>query len=185
MARFQQRVEQFPVVEAGCVVTLGKVRSARAATSSASVGLLTHRQPARLRPPRWFADARCRRRGRRGGRCGRLAQPRQGATQALIHQGFNHVPGIASALDIPKGQGAVQQRQDGHAGRGRLDSVGEPLHLPYRAQRAEQLAGDRGFLRGTVVGTEVQIAVAGGQRGFAGKTDNRGWRRRSKSIRPG
>ena len=69
-------------------------------------------------------------------------------------------------MQVPEGQGAVQQGQDRPVIGQVLHGVGQALHLPHRVQRAEQRAGDQGLAGCSVRGTEVQVGVVHGQGGF-------------------
>ena len=66
-------------------------------------------------------------------------------------------------MQVPEGQGAVQQGQCGFIIGELFHGVGQALHLPHGAQRAEQGAGDQGFAARAVGRTEVQILVRHGQ----------------------
>ena len=45
--------------------------------------------------------------------------------------------------------------------------VGQALHLPHGAQRAQQWAGDEGFVGGVIGFVQVEVRVGHGQGGFA------------------
>ena len=146
MARLQQRIEQFAIIEAGRAVALGQIGTARAAAPGA-FGCVAEAQAGAhgsghlggLRP----GGVGRQRHGTLA--TGRLTQSGQSAAQAVIHQFFNHVPRIVPALYVPEGQCAVQECKDGYGWWRGLDGVGQPFHFLHRAQRAEQRAGDGRF----------------------------------------
>ena len=74
---------------------------------------------------------------------------------------------VLTPLQVPEGQGAVQQGQHRPIVGQAFDGVGQSLHLPHRAQRGEQRAGDQ-RLTGCLVGrAQVEIVILHGQGGFA------------------
>ena len=100
---------------------------------------------------------------------GRGPQPGQGAPQSLPDEDFADIAGVVAALQIPKGQRAVQQSQGGQIGRQLGYGISQAFHFPHRAERAQQGAGYGGFSAG-IIGTglaigraQVEVSIAGGE----------------------
>ena len=77
------------------------------------------------------------------------------------------VAGILAPLQVPEGQGAVQQGEYGPVVGQAFDGIGQAFHLPHGAQRAEQGTRDQGLAAGAVRRAEVQVIVLHGQGGLA------------------
>ena len=80
---------------------------------------------------------------------------------------LGHVSGVVAPLQVPEGQGAVQQGQCGFIIGELFHGVGQALHLEHGAQRAQQLAGDEDLVGGVIGSPQVEVRVGHGQGGFA------------------
>ncbi len=78
-----------------------------------------------------------------------------------------NVAGVVAPLQVPEGQGAVQQGQHRPIVGQVHHSVGQALHLPHRAQGAEQQAGDQRLAARAVGRTQVQVGILHDQGGLA------------------
>ena len=80
---------------------------------------------------------------------------------------LGHVSGAVAPLQVPEGQGAVQQGQCGFIIGELFHGVGQALHLEHGAQRAQQWAGDEDLVGGVIGSPQVEVRVGHGQGGFA------------------
>ena len=85
----------------------------------------------------------------------------------MSHQALGHVSGVVAALQVPEGQGAVQEGQCRFIIGQLFHGVGQALDLPHGAQRAQQGAGDEDLFRGVIGFVQVEVRVGHGQCGFA------------------
>ena len=94
-------------------------------------------------------------------------QTGQGGLEALSDQALGHVSGVVAPLQVPEGQGAVQQGQCGFIIGELFHGVGQALDLEHGAQRAQQWAGDEDLVGGVIGFPQVEVRVGHGQGGFA------------------
>ena len=145
MALFQLDLKQLPVVETRRSVAGGQIGAAGGAEPVAvGVALVAEHEAEGARPPRWCGAGRCRRSPPRG--AGRWDAALDGARAGCRRSSDEHigdVAGILPPLQVPEGQGAVQQGQHRLIVGQAFDGIGQAFHLPHHAQRAEQRAGDQ------------------------------------------
>ncbi len=110
VARFQQQLEHLPVVEAGGAVAARQVGAAGGAEPVAvGVALVAEHEVQRAT---YLGGAGPRGVGGHGHRTpigGRRPQTGQGGLQALSDESIGDVAGVLASLQVPEGQGAVQQ----------------------------------------------------------------------------
>ena len=85
----------------------------------------------------------------------------------MSDQMLGHVSGVVAPLQVPEGQGAVQQGQCGFIIGELFHGVGQALHLEHGAQRAQQWAGDEDLVGGVIGFPQVEVRVGHGQGGLA------------------
>ena len=69
---------------------------------------------------------------------GSLTQAGQGTAETVADEDVGDVTGILTPLQVPEGQGSVQQSECGLVRGQAFDGVGQSLHLPHGAERAQQ-----------------------------------------------
>ena len=70
-------------------------------------------------------------------------------------------------MQVPEGQGAVEQGQGGSILGQIGHGVGQALHLAHGAQRAQQGSRDENLIGGVVGTAQVEVLVVHGQNGLA------------------
>ena len=86
-------------------------------------------------------------------------QTGQGGLEALSDQMLGHVSGVVAPLQVPEGQGAVQQGQCRFIIGELFHGVGQALDLEHGAQRAQQGAGDEDLVGGVIGFPQVEVRV--------------------------
>ena len=83
--------------------------------------------------------------------------------QLLADEGVGDEAGVVAPLQVPEGQGAVQQGQGGSVLGQFGHGVGQPLHLAHGAERTQQRARDENLVGGVVGTAQIEVLVIHGQ----------------------